>query len=111
MPYFNIEFTARGYLQEYIPDVVFAGRDHPGQLREIEVVKDASCEAGARAVQLNFLKDLIFTSKKFWFIDSNDNKLSELSIGNKWKILFFWANYYVLKWLVRIPRAISNRIQ
>ena len=110
MPYFIVEFTKRGYLQEYIPDIVFAGRDHPGQLREINLDDDTNWASGAKSLQLQFLRTLLFTRKNFWFIDRYDKKVSQLSTIKKFKVLFFWAAYYFLKLIVRIPRAISNRI-
>jgi len=110
LPNFYFEFTSRGYMQAYIPDLVFAGRTHPGQLREIHYASDDSSVCSVRKMQIRFLARLFFSHHFFWFINRyGENKYF---VNNLDKIRIFYKIFelYFLKLFVRIPRAISNRI-
>lgn len=110
LPNFCYEFTSRGYMQAYISDVVFAGRTHPGQLREVNYVGDDSSSCSVRKIQKQFLARLFFSNQFFWF--KNRYGENKYFVNNLDKIRIFCKilELYFLKWFVRIPRAISNRI-
>jgi len=110
LPNFCYEFTSRGYMQAYIPDIVFAGRTHAEQLREVNHVSDNNLASGVRKAQIQFLVKLIFTNKAFSFKSRHGKKKHQLEKLDKVRLILKILELYFLKWLVRIPRAISNRI-
>ena len=110
LPNFCFEFTSRGYMQAYIPDLVFAGRTHPGQLREIHYASDDSSACSVRKMQIQFLARLIFLNQVFWFKNRHGENKYFIKKIDKIRIISKILELYFLKWFVRIPRAISNRI-
>ena len=110
IPNFYYEFTSRGYMQAYIPDLVFAGRTHPGQMREVNHGSDDNSASNVRKTQIRFLLKLIFTNQIFSFKSRAGKIKYQFNRMDKIRLFYKILGLYFLKWFVRIPRAISNRI-
>lgn len=84
---FRYEFTARGFLQKYIPDLAFAGRTHKGQLREIWADKEFHFNGTIKEKQMQMLKDILIGKHNYKYLDRDNNELGKLTLADRFLLL------------------------
>jgi glycosyltransferase involved in cell wall biosynthesis len=110
--HFKYEFTARGYLQKYIPDIVYAGRNHSNQNRVIFHEKEFALNQALKARQKQILKEIILGRRRYKYLDRDGNVLSEMTLGDRIfllpKIFRFRLKANIINLVIRILKIIRG---
>jgi glycosyltransferase involved in cell wall biosynthesis len=93
---FRYEFTARGFLQKYIPDLAFAGRTHKAQLREIWADKEFQFDKSIKEKQMQMLKDILIGKHNYKYLDRYNNELGKLILADR---------------ILLLPRVLSHKLK
>lgn len=109
--HFRYEFTARGYLQMYIPDLAFAGRTHPNQFREIWYEKEFTLNQLLKNKKNALLKELILNRKYFKFYDRNGNVIGQFTIKERLLIIPRIIIYKIHSYFIILIQSILKVIR
>jgi glycosyltransferase involved in cell wall biosynthesis len=110
--HFRYEFTARGFLQKYIPDLAFAGRTHPNQYRDIWSEKEFELNQSLKVKQKQILRAIIVGRHRYKYLDRDGNVLSEMTLGDRIflmpKVLRFRLKTSMLNLATRILKIVRG---
>lgn len=94
----SFNFITRGYLPYFLPVVAHFGRQHAGQISEVQKQKIRAANLRLRTLQREYVRAVIFGEKKHVFRNGESSKIGELSKADRVLLLprIFAIKCYVL---------------